>query len=239
MRRRDSPIKFCRIWLNESVGRFSLSLLRRNQKLSSRCRQSPVRSEITTLPPPQSRLERGSSRFRLLVIGGSLGAQVFNEKMPQALALIPASARPEIWHQTGEKHFAEAKKNYESMGIDAKLQPFIEDMSAAYAWADMVLCRAGALTIAELCAVGIGAIFVPFPHAVDDHQTANAQFMVNKNAAISIQQNDFTASHLADIVKQYSNAPETRLAMAQAAYQLRKTDVNKQIFDIISDVVNK
>jgi UDP-N-acetylglucosamine--N-acetylmuramyl-(pentapeptide) pyrophosphoryl-undecaprenol N-acetylglucosamine transferase len=174
-----------------------------------------------------------------LIIGGSLGAQVLNEKLPQALALLSPAERPEIWHQTGDKHFSAAKKNYESMQIDAKLQPFIEDMSEAYNWADMVLCRAGALTVAELCAVGVGAIFIPFPHAVDDHQTANAQFMVNNKAAICIQQKDLTEKLLAETIKHYGQAPDARLAMALAAYQLRKIDVSRRIFDIISESVNK
>lgn len=198
---------------------------------------NPVRAEMVTLAPPQSRLQ-SQHKFKLLVIGGSLGAYALNEMVPQSLKMIPENQRPEVWHQTGEKHFDITKKKYETLAIDAKLQPFIKDMSLAYGWADMVLCRAGALTVAELCAVGVGAIFIPFPFAIDDHQTANAQYMVSKDAAICIQQKDLTANRLAEIISHYGNTPEKRMAMAQAAYHLRKTEVTKRIFDIISEVVS-
>lgn len=197
---------------------------------------NPVRNEMINLAPPQSRL-MPQRKLKLLVVGGSLGALALNEIVPQSLNLIPENQRPEVWHQTGEKHFAVTKKNYERLSIDAKLQPFIHDMSAAYGWADIVLCRAGALTVAELCAVGVGAIFIPFPFAIDDHQTANAQYMVSKNAAICIQQKDLTANRLSKIIRDYGNTPEKCLAMAMAAYQLRKTEVTKRIFDIISELV--
>lgn len=197
---------------------------------------NPVREEMAKLAPPESRLHP-HAKLRLLVVGGSLGALALNEIVPEALKLIPESHRPEVWHQTGDKHFDATKKNYERLAIDAKLQPFIDDMSSAYGWADLVLCRAGALTVAELCAVGVGAIFIPFPFAIDDHQTANAQYMVSKDAAICIQQKDLTANRLAEVICHYCETPEERMAMAAAAYQLRKTEVAKRIFDIISEVV--
>ncbi len=121
------------------------------------------------------------------------------------------------------------------MGVEANLQPFIKDMAQAYAWANMVLCRAGASTVAELCVVGLGAILVPFPYAVDDHQTANAQFMVENKAALCIQQAELTDSRLADIVRQFSQSPAKRLAMAQAAYQLRKECRLKKFYDVCKD----
>lgn len=198
---------------------------------------NPVRHEIENLPPPAQRFDLASP-FRLLIVGGSLGAQALNEILPRALAQLKPEQRPEIWHQTGEKHFEAAQKMYQSMGVQAKLTPFISDMAEAYTWANMVLCRAGALTVAELCAAGLGAILVPYPFAVDDHQTANAGFMVRSNAALCIQQADLTDSRLADILKQFANAPEKRLAMAEAAYQLRKVKVAEKFYKILCDVIN-
>ncbi|TAK72474.1 MAG: undecaprenyldiphospho-muramoylpentapeptide beta-N-acetylglucosaminyltransferase [Gammaproteobacteria bacterium] len=197
---------------------------------------NPVRSNIEHLPSPHTRLDPSRSPFRLLILGGSLGAQALNEIVPQALAQLPPDERPEILHQTGNKNFEATQKRYESLGIQATLTPFIDDMAKAYAFADMVLCRAGALTVAELCAVGLGAILVPFPHAVDDHQTANAQFMVKQHAALCIQQSALTPDRLADIVRQFSKAPAERIAMAQAAYQLRQGQVAERIVEICREV---
>lgn len=199
---------------------------------------NPVRYEIEHLPPPHDRITP-STPFRLLILGGSLGAQALNEIVPRALAQLSPEERPEIWHQTGEKHFEIAKKAYESMGIQANVTPFIKDMAHAYAWANMVLCRAGALTVAELCAVGLGAIFVPFPFAVDDHQSANAHFMVKNKAALCFQQTELTERLLADIVREFSRSPEKRLAMAQAAYQLRKVNVAEKFYEILREVITQ
>jgi UDP-N-acetylglucosamine--N-acetylmuramyl-(pentapeptide) pyrophosphoryl-undecaprenol N-acetylglucosamine transferase len=197
---------------------------------------NPVRAEISNLPQPQLRLPKDRSPFRLLVLGGSLGAQALNEIVPRAIAKLGKDMRPLILHQTGEKHFESAKKRYASLNVNADLHPFIKDMANAYAWADMVLCRAGALTVAELCAAGLGAIFVPFPYAVDDHQTANAQFMVKHGAALCIQQSELTDTRLADIVSELMKSREKCLAMAQAAYRLRKVGVAEKIFEICQEV---
>lgn len=199
---------------------------------------NPVRVEIENLPSPEARFDITRSPFRLLILGGSLGAQALNEMVPRAIARLPETLRPEIWHQTGTKNFDKAKKVYASLNISAHLSPFIEDMGSAYGWADLVICRAGALTVAELCAVGLGAIFVPFPYAVDDHQTANANFMVKKGAALCIQQSALTEEKLAKVLSEFAKSPEKRLAMACAAYQLRKVKVSKKIFDILSEVMN-
>ena len=197
---------------------------------------NPVRTEIENLPPPRERLEPAHAPFRLLVLGGSLGAQAINDALPKAISKLTPEERPEILHQTGDKNFEATKKYYESIGIEATIKPFIKDMAEAYAWADMVLCRAGALTVAELCAVGLGAIFVPFPHAVDDHQTANANFMVKNRAALCVQQAELTESRLADIVREFAKSPERRLAMAEAAYQLRNAHVVERIFEICKEI---
>ena len=194
---------------------------------------NPIRCEIETLPPPQERFYKRSLPLRLLVLGGSLGAQAINEIVPKMLMRLAPEERPEVWHQTGKKHFYLTKEAYFSSKLQVNLVPFIEDMAKAYAWADMVLCRAGALTVAELCAVGLGAIFVPYPYAVDDHQTANANYMVKHHAALCIQQSELTDVRLAAILKELAYAPDRRLAMAKAAYQLRFIDVSEKIFAIL------
>lgn len=197
---------------------------------------NPVRAEIENVTDPAQRLTGHGKACRLLVLGGSLGAKAINDLLPKTLAGIDPAHRPEIFHQTGERSFDETKMLYETNQITAKVVPFVEDMAGAYSWADIVICRAGALTVAELCAVGLGAVFVPFPYAVDDHQTENAKFMVNKDAAMCVQQKDLTPALLTDIVEQFSAAPEKRLAMAQAAYQLRKLHVPEKIFNICEEV---
>ena len=197
---------------------------------------NPVRPEIANLPPPNRRLDISRTPLRLLVLGGSLGAQALNDIVPRMLSKLTEAERPQVLHQTGDKHFAAAKMAYESMQVHADLKPFIKDMANAYGWADVVLCRAGALTVAELSAVGLGAIFVPFPHAVDDHQTMNAQYMVRNAAALCIQQNELTEDKLADIVKQFLGSPQKRIAMAEAAYELRKINVVEQVYDICKEV---
>jgi UDP-N-acetylglucosamine--N-acetylmuramyl-(pentapeptide) pyrophosphoryl-undecaprenol N-acetylglucosamine transferase len=198
---------------------------------------NPVRNEIAMLPPPSIRTH-ASSGFRLLVLGGSLGAQGLNDIVPKALSQLSVGDRPEVWHQTGDKHIETAKKSYESRGVEAKLTPFITNMAEAYAWADMVLCRSGASTVAELCAAGLGAILVPYPYAVDDHQTANANFMVRNGAALCVQQSELTEQRLADIIKQFSQGRDKHLKMAEAAYQLRKVNVAEKIYKILCDVIN-
>lgn len=138
----------------------------------------------------------GARRPRLLVVGGSLGAAAFNEQVPVALAGIDAPQRPDVWHQTGLRHIDAARAAYQTAGVAVRLDAFVDDMGAAYRWADLVLCRAGALTIAELAAVGVGSILVPYPHAVDDHQTANARYLVDAGAAILLPQSGMTPEQL-------------------------------------------
>lgn len=197
---------------------------------------NPVRAEIEKIAGPELRFKARKKPYHLLVLGGSLGAQSLNKIMPGAMAKLALDERPEILHQTGERHFIETKNLYESMHIEANLKPFIQDMKSAYEWADVVVCRAGALTVAELCMVGLGAILIPFPYAVDDHQTANANFMVQNKAAICIQQSELTESRLADIVRELFQVPEKYAAMGAAAYQLRKVNVVKDILKICQEV---
>ncbi len=163
---------------------------------------NPVRPEIAVLPAPtftQDTQEEPQSpeRLHVLVLGGSLGAQALNETVPKALALLPEEERPEVVHQSGEKHLDALRATYAAANVQAHTVAFIEDMAGAYAWADLVICRAGALTIAEIACAGVASILVPFPHAVDDHQTTNARFLASAGAAILLSQNELTPERLA------------------------------------------
>lgn len=197
---------------------------------------NPVRQELTELPSPSKRLDKYSNPMHLLVFGGSLGAQAFNELLPRALAKLPLSLRPEVLHQSGQNHLADTAKAYAAQGVTAEVVPFINEMDKAYAWADMVLCRSGALTVAELCATGLGAILVPYPYAVDDHQTANAHFMASKQAALLLQQSMLTEDVLAKRLEELCVSAEKRIAMAEAAYQLRQADATEKILNICEEI---
>jgi UDP-N-acetylglucosamine--N-acetylmuramyl-(pentapeptide) pyrophosphoryl-undecaprenol N-acetylglucosamine transferase len=158
---------------------------------------NPVRREIAALPAPAARFAGRSGPLRLLVLGGSQGARAINQAVPAALALLPADQRPEVWHQAGEATLTETAEAYRVAGVGARLVPFIDDMAAALGWADLVLSRAGALTVAELAAAGVGAILVPYPAAVDDHQTRNAAYLVDAGAATLLPQPQLDPARLA------------------------------------------
>ncbi len=158
---------------------------------------NPVREEILAIPGPDSRLRERHGRLRLLVIGGSQGAAVFNQVVPEALARLPAMQRPEVRHQAG-RQLQPALDQYNNVGVEAEIVEFIDDMAAAWAWADFAICRAGALTVAELAAAGVPAILVPFPAAVDDHQTANARWLADAGAGWLVPQAELTPQSLAD-----------------------------------------
>jgi UDP-N-acetylglucosamine--N-acetylmuramyl-(pentapeptide) pyrophosphoryl-undecaprenol N-acetylglucosamine transferase len=162
---------------------------------------NPVRPEIAALPEPAARFagRDGAAPLHLLVLGGSLGAAAINEIVPKGLALIPEAQRPMVVHQAGEKHLAALEANYAAAGVRANCVAFIQDMAGAYEWADLVLCRAGALTVAELAAAGAASILVPFPHAVDDHQTSNARFLSAAGAAVLLPQDEMTPESVAEI----------------------------------------
>jgi UDP-N-acetylglucosamine--N-acetylmuramyl-(pentapeptide) pyrophosphoryl-undecaprenol N-acetylglucosamine transferase len=161
---------------------------------------NPVRQEIIALPTPESRLAQHTGRLRLLIIGGSQGAQVFNRVVPEAVRALPEAVRPQVWHQTGKRDEENVTAAYRSFLPDTKVAAFIEDMAAAYDWADVVVCRAGAMTIAELAAAGVAAILVPFPQAADDHQTANARFLESRDAAVLLPQPEFTVARLVELL---------------------------------------
>jgi UDP-N-acetylglucosamine--N-acetylmuramyl-(pentapeptide) pyrophosphoryl-undecaprenol N-acetylglucosamine transferase len=161
---------------------------------------NPVRQEILALPSPELRFAERDERMRLLVVGGSQGAQVFNQVVPEAVRSLPKVSRPQIWHQTGKRDEVSVAAIYRAFLPDAKVVAFIDDMAAAYAWADVVVCRSGAMTIAEIAAAGVAAILVPFPHAADDHQTANARFLEVRDAAMLLPQPEFTTVRLAELI---------------------------------------
>lgn len=175
---------------------------------------NPVRPEITGLPEPAARFARrdATAPRRLLVLGGSLGAAAINETVPRGLALIPEPERPAVIHQAGEKHLATLEANYAAAGVRADCVAFIQDMAGAYAWADLVLCRSGALTVAELAAAGVAGILVPFPHAVDDHQTANARFLSSAGGAVLLPQDEMTPAAVAALIRECASAQLLRMA---------------------------
>jgi UDP-N-acetylglucosamine--N-acetylmuramyl-(pentapeptide) pyrophosphoryl-undecaprenol N-acetylglucosamine transferase len=178
---------------------------------------NPVRPQIASLPLPAERLAGREGPIRLLVLGGSQGAQVFNEVVPAGLALMDGEDRPEVWHQTGVQHIAQARKRYQQVGVTARLVPFIDDMAEAYAWADLVLCRAGALTVAEIAAAGTASVLVPYPYAADDHQTLNADFLGRTQAAIVIRQTQFSATRLSALIQDLArNRPRLSEMSVQA-----------------------
>ncbi|HSC81309.1 MAG TPA: undecaprenyldiphospho-muramoylpentapeptide beta-N-acetylglucosaminyltransferase [Chitinolyticbacter sp.] len=195
---------------------------------------NPVRGEITRVAPPAERYGARTGAFRLLVVGGSLGAQVFNEQVPKALALLPPDRRPQVIHQAGEKHIDALKANYADAGVDAECVAFIADMAAAYAEADLVLCRAGALTVSELACVGVASVLVPFPHAVDDHQTGNARFLAEAGAGTLLPQTELTAAHLAALLGQ-TNRTDC-LVMAEKARALAKPDATASVVAVIEEL---
>lgn len=162
---------------------------------------NPVREEIAALAAPRERYGRRAGRLKLLVLGGSLGAQALNEAVPRALALLPQATRPEVTHQAGATHIEALRAGYAAAGARAEALAFIDDMAGRYAEADVVICRAGALTVAELACAGVASILVPFPHAVDDHQTTNAKFLSLQGAAILLPQAELSAQRLADLLR--------------------------------------
>jgi UDP-N-acetylglucosamine--N-acetylmuramyl-(pentapeptide) pyrophosphoryl-undecaprenol N-acetylglucosamine transferase len=183
---------------------------------------NPLREAFLKQPAPDERFANRQGPLRLLVVGGSLGAQVLNQVVPQALALIPAEQRPLVIHQSGAKQIDALRQAYAQVGVQAELTPFIEDTAQAFAQADLVIGRAGASTVTELAAVGVASLLVPFPHAVDDHQTTNARFLSDAGAAWLVPQAQLKAAGLAERLQQVQR--DELLRMAQVAHGLRKLE---------------
>ena len=183
---------------------------------------NPLRAAFLNQPTPEQRFVERRGPLRLLVVGGSLGAKALNDTVPLALALLPEAERPIVLHQSGEKQIEALRANYTAAGVQAELTPFIEDTAQAFADADLIVCRAGASTVTEIAAVGAAALFVPFPAAVDDHQTSNARFLVDAGAAWLMPQPEFTPEALARTLRTVQR--EQLLEMALKAKQMQKTD---------------
>ena len=190
---------------------------------------NPVRAAVAGLPLPGERMRGREGPLRLLVVGGSLGAKALNEALPAALALMPASRRPQVVHQSGRAHVDALREAYAAAGVDADVRAFIDDMAAAYGQADLVVCRAGAMTVSELAAVGLASILVPYPHAVDDHQTANARFLADRDAAVLMPQTSLEPAALAAVLDGLDRA--RLLAMAQRARELARPDASRELAD--------
>lgn len=188
---------------------------------------NPVRQAIIEVLPPQTRFSNRTGALRVLVMGGSLGAKALNEILPQAFAGMVIENRPEVIHQAGEKHIASLNETYEKLNVAAKTIAFIEDMAEMYTWADIVICRSGALTIAELSAAGVASILVPFPFAVDDHQTGNAHYLADANAAILIQQAGLTVHQAITLISELTR--EKCLQMAIKAKALGKPNATSAV----------
>ncbi|MCX7193413.1 MAG: undecaprenyldiphospho-muramoylpentapeptide beta-N-acetylglucosaminyltransferase [Proteobacteria bacterium] len=195
---------------------------------------NPVRNSITALLPPQQRYAARTGRLNVLVVGGSLGARAINEVMPQALAILAEEMRPVVLHQTGKNHHAGVVDLYKSAGVQADIRPFIDDMAIAYANADLVICRSGALTIAELAAAGVASLLVPFPFAVDDHQTHNARFLSEQGAAVLLPQTELAAEKLARILGELSR--EKLQNMAQQARSLARPEAAETVANVCREI---
>ncbi|APB98025.1 undecaprenyldiphospho-muramoylpentapeptide beta-N-acetylglucosaminyltransferase [Polynucleobacter asymbioticus] len=194
---------------------------------------NPIRQEFDHISAPAERYEQRQGPLSLLVVGGSLGAAALNENIPAALALIPLEQRPTVIHQAGDKHLLDLQKRYADLGVLADIRPFIEDMPTAYVQADLVICRSGAMTVSELAACGVASCLIPFPHAIDDHQTANAQFLSDADAAVFLPQKNLNPQDLALMIQ---NLTRTDLKeMAVRAHALSKPHATQRVAEVCAD----
>lgn len=188
---------------------------------------NPLREPFLHQPDPSTRFAGRSGPLRVLVVGGSLGAKALNESVPRALALLPPAQRPQVTHQSGAAQIDALRASYQAAGVQAELTPFIEDTAQAFAEADLIICRAGASTVTEIAAIGAAAVFVPFPAAVDDHQTFNARFLVDQGAGMLLPQKELTPERLAGLLAAMERS--TLLQWAQKAHKAAKTDATAQV----------
>jgi UDP-N-acetylglucosamine--N-acetylmuramyl-(pentapeptide) pyrophosphoryl-undecaprenol N-acetylglucosamine transferase len=196
---------------------------------------NPVRPEIAAITAPENRYAERSGPLRVLVVGGSLGAKALNDVVPRALALIPGRPRPLVTHQSGAQHVDSLRQAYSAAGVSAKTPAFIEDMAAAYAEADLVVCRAGATTVAEIAAAGVASVLVPYPHAVDDHQTANARFLADAGAAILVPESELSAERLAGLLAGFDRV--WLGDMARRARSLARPDATSAVARACAELV--
>lgn len=194
---------------------------------------NPIREEFDAVEVPSKRYEKRKGSLSILVVGGSLGAAALNEAVPAALALMDEKSRPHVIHQAGDKHLADLQQRYAQLGVEAEVLPFIDDMPAAYAQADLVICRSGAMTVSEIAACGVASCLIPFPHAIDDHQTANARFLSNQDAAVLLPQSDLNPQDLASMIQNFNR--DDLQAMAERAHGLAKPRATQRVAEVCAD----
>ncbi len=218
---------------NRILSRFACAVLEGFEgafgSATARYTGNPIRRDIADIAPPA---ERGLGRhqpMRVLLVGGSLGALALNEILPEALSQLPAERRPQVWHQTGGQHCEASREQYRVRGVEARVEPYIDDMAAAYSWADVVICRAGALTVSELAAAGLPALLVPYPHAIDDHQTRNARWLSERGAALLVPQDELEPQKLARQLTAWAQDPTVLIAMAERARACARPDAAEQV----------
>ncbi len=197
---------------------------------------NPVRADIAQLQDPAIRLAGRQGALRLLVVGGSQGAKVLNELLPEVIGGL--QPMPDVWHQAGAGNAGAVNAAYRERGLSVRVDEFIDDMAHAYGWADVVVCRAGAMTVAEVSAAGVAAIFVPFPYAVGDHQTANARFLVNHHAAIAIQQQDLSAEKLIETIGRLHHGRTATIDMARRARRFARPDAAARVAEACMEVLS-
>lgn len=222
---------FAREVLEAFPGSFSSSV-------QTRLVGNPVRQDILSIPEPGQRFQNRHGRLRVLILGGSQGALILNQTVPRALALLTSERRPDVWHQAGAASIATAREIYAEQAVAGRLEPFIDDVAEAYAWADLVICRAGALTISELTAVGLGAILVPYPSAVDDHQTHNADFLVAAGAAVLLPQAQLTPERLAQEIDRCIDNRHILEERAKCARSVARPEATREVVDICLAMVS-
>jgi len=194
---------------------------------------NPIREEFEHVSPTTVRYDQRKGPLSILVVGGSLGAAALNENIPAALALIPKDSRPAVIHQAGDKHLEDLQKRYANLGVAADIRPFIEDMPSAYAQADLVICRAGAMTVSEVAACGVASCLIPFPFAIDDHQTANAKFLADQDAAILLPQKNLNPQDLALMIQNFNRADLKEIALR--AHALAKPHATQRVAEVCAD----
>jgi len=194
---------------------------------------NPIREEFEHVSPTTVRYDQRQGPLSILVVGGSLGATALNENIPAALALIPKDSRPVVIHQAGDKHLEDLQKRYADLGVAADIRPFIEDMPSAYAQADLVICRSGAMTVSEVAACGVASCLIPFPFAIDDHQTANAKFLADQDAAILLPQKNLNPQDLALMIQNFNRADLKEIALR--AHALAKPHATQRVAEVCAD----
>lgn len=199
---------------------------------------NPVRDEVARVPSPEERLAGRSGPLRVLVLGGSQGARVLNQVVPRAVAGLADSGIVQVRHQTGKAHLQDTRARYRGAGIEAEVVDFIDDVAEAYAWADLVVCRAGALTISELAVAGVASVLVPYPYAVDDHQTRNGESLANADAAVLIAESELDATRLGGLLAEFHSARQRLLHMAVAARRLGVPGATRKVSDCCLELVH-